>query len=645
MSDSSRDAKSVGVWIVAAAAVVGLLVLLLGGSPAAAQPMTPEALAALLAERAPRSADERVHAAETLLYEDLRQRSRRFAGALLDVGWRVSNGLSPRRALSSVGKLVKSARELMDGERAQERALLVLASAHSRGETNDRLDLLYADLLERERERRGDDLLELAEEALEDGHLHLARARAKRAHEIAPSEETTALLARLGAAADAKRRAKAASVRDWEVSLGMAMLLGDYDRALALDAEERDGSLAQGVARYLRGDARAGLDTFERLAEHDDQVGRTAHEWLDSPELNDSAAFERAERSYYFERTLGWIGGATLAGSGLDLSRSGYKAWQQTITPTNLAITTPLRLYRGWAPDQSALREAARGYLTVEPDGEHAEDARAWLAQLGPAPDVMEPGWDDGIFVLPRARTAYTGLTPRPVLVAREVVLSDDVRAGRAARAALGEAPALRLLLHRGPETPQLLPADEAGRLLERVARALEQRDATPHGHSSETVIDEIRRLASALDGGTRVRAEPWWPAGMSLRASLASTALTGEAADLGALAFERGEEGMSMHRGFGRSAYDCPDATVCVAAVRLFSGTIYGEFETADFQIGASTSFAGASIAVRLGQDGPGASLVLPIASWLHVQRWVPLEARVAVSLDGISFSPNSGY
>lgn len=639
------DAKRVGVWIVAAAAIAGLLVLLLGGSTAAAETMTPEALAELLAERAPASADERLDAAESLLRDDFRLRSRRFAGALLDTGWRVSNGLSPRRALSSVRKLYRSVGDLLDSEKAQLRALLVLESARSRGATNERLDLLYADLRERERERRAEDLRELAEDALDDGHLHLARVRAQRAHELEPCEESRALLDLLAVAEEPAHDVQPVSVQAWEVSLGMAMLLGRYDRALALDAEERDGTLAQGVAHYLSGDASSGLDTLEKLAERDDEAGLAAQGWLATPRLNARIPFESAERDYYFERALGWIGGATLASAGLDVSRTGYRAWKEAITPANLAINTPLRLYRGWTPDQDTLRSAARDYLTAEPEGEHAEEAREWLADLGPARDAMEPGWDDGIFVLPRARTPYASLTPRPALLAREVVLGDEVRAGDTVLAALGQAPALRLVLHRGETTPQVLPDAEARQLLARVAHALEERDAAPLGHSSETVLDEIRRLSSAIGGETRVRAEPWWPASLSLTASLANTALTGDAADLGALALERHDESMSMHRGFGVSDYDCPEATVCVAPVSLFSGSVYGEIEASDFQLGASTSLAGASLALGFGQDGPGASLVLPIARWLHVQRWVPLEARVDVSLYGVSLTPRSGY
>ena len=41
------------------------------------------------------------------------------------------------------------------------------------------------------------------------------------------------------------------------------------------------------------------------------------------------------------------------------------------------------------------------------------------------------------------------------------------------------------------------------------------------------------------------------------------------------------------------------------------------------------------------MGTSGPHASLVLPIARWLGIARFLPVEAHVDVGLDGISAGP----
>ena len=38
---------------------------------------------------------------------------------------------------------------------------------------------------------------------------------------------------------------------------------------------------------------------------------------------------------------------------------------------------------------------------------------------------------------------------------------------------------------------------------------------------------------------------------------------------------------------------------------------------------------------------SGPRASLVIPVARWLGISRFFPVEARLAIGLDGISAVP----
>jgi hypothetical protein len=104
-----------------------------------------------------------------------------------------------------------------------------------------------------------------------------------------------------------------------------------------------------------------------------------------------------------------------------------------------------------------------------------------------------------------------------------------------------------------------------------------------------------------------------------------------------------RDERRLAVDRGFGRAQFDCPADTLCVDRERLLSGSLFGRFEAdGEMVLGARTSFSGASLAVEFSRTGPQASLVLPIADWLHIARWIPLQAHLAVSLGGISIDPS---
>ena len=56
---------------------------------------------------------------------------------------------------------------------------------------------------------------------------------------------------------------------------------------------------------------------------------------------------------------------------------------------------------------------------------------------------------------------------------------------------------------------------------------------------------------------------------------------------------------------------------------------------------MGARTSFHRASLALEVGRDGPRASLVLTLGRWLRVDSVLPVEARFAISLDGVAIGP----
>jgi hypothetical protein len=207
----------------------------------------------------------------------------------------------------------------------------------------------------------------------------------------------------------------------------------------------------------------------------------------------------------------------------------------------------------------------------------------------------------------------------------------------------IGGAAALRLRVHLGAGShPSALAADEARALLGRLARGIEDERLKPHQRSREGLLAALRRLEDSISSGRQLVAEPWSPSGTSLASSLALVALEGDAKEFGALQLERGKDDLSLARGFGRLSYDCPAGTDCIDGARRFSGSVYGDLALdADFRVGARTSIVGASLAVELSASGPVASFSLPLGDWLGVDRWIPLEANLSVSLDGVSFSP----
>ena len=59
------------------------------------------------------------------------------------------------------------------------------------------------------------------------------------------------------------------------------------------------------------------------------------------------------------------------------------------------------------------------------------------------------------------------------------------------------------------------------------------------------------------------------------------------------------------------------------------------------DVGVGARAGFENAQLSFEVGLSGPRASLVIPFARWLGIGRFFPVDARLAVGLDGISAGP----
>jgi hypothetical protein len=624
-----------------AAAVAGLLVLVVQSSALAAQPISASELADILSERSPLTADERLEAAQEVLRDERSRRVRDVTGAALNAGWSVWQGGSPRRVAKSAVRLANRMWKFRSRSRAEDEALELLETAVMSGDLNPDLHELYAELRHREQRERRDAQIEDAERALRSGALGLARIRARRTLELDPSSERAAeLLAELDMPTPRGAPAVPGEIQEWEARLSAALLAGDFERALANEPRAADAQLAQAVARYLRGDQAEALLALDELKERDDAVGAVALRWYERRDLNAELAFSRAQRAYRTKRTLGVLGGEELATQGFGLSRDSVDSWRDSAELTNVALSIPLRIARRWHPDRSELRGAARQYLDDLPEGDKADAAADWLLALGMT-DAPEVGWDDGRFVLPRAQTPYRALAPRALVVTRAVLDSEALGDADWARELLSAAPALRLVAERGAQNSGLAP-ERARAVLADLALALEQRSVQAHEGSRDEALGAIRRLDAAVREGAALVAQGWFPEGTSLRDSLEDTVLDGHARDA-TLRYKRKDESILVGTGFGRARFRCPDDAVCVDRESLFRGALYGNLDLgADFKIGARTGFARASLALEVGRYGPQASIVLPVGHWLHVDGWIPVEARFSFGLEGISFKPS---
>ncbi len=637
-----NDAGRVGVWVVAVAAAAGLLVLLLQSDAHAGQPTAAE-LAAVLAERAPLSGEERLDAADAVLRSEQRRRMRSLTSTLLATGWKLAQGASPSKAAKNAVKVARQVVRLRERSAAEDQALDLLESAIATDMATPLLLERHAKLLERERGERLERRIQGAESAFEAGELRLAGLRAKRWLALDPDSVRAAELLELSARrGEPEPEQHAPPVRDWEAGLALALLAEKYERAAEFERDEPDARLARAVAEHLSGEHERARARLERLGAENGSVGKLARRWSDSPEERIESEFERARRRYGTRRALGWLGGERLSASGFELSRDSARAWRKSLSVSNLT-STPLRLYRRWEVEDPGMTEAAQGYLRLAPEGRHAAEAAAWLARVGAPIDPRHRAWDDGRFVLPRARTAYRSLAPEPLLLTRAVLESETISHGAALQAALGDAPALRLVPRSLAPDALPLAARHARALLADLSHALQQQSVDPHGASRRELLLGVRRMELALDAGLEVVAEPWSPRGVAALGSIQQLLLTDGAEVPGSVQLAREDGRLALDRGFGRAQFDCPSDTLCIDRERMLSGSLFGRVETdGEVMLGARTSFSRASLAIEFSRSGPQASLVIPIGYWLQIDRWVPLQAHLAVSLGGISVDPS---
>ena len=644
MFNREHDAARVGFWALVVAVVTGLVVLLVHGVAESAERLSTAELAEVFAERTPVSAAENLEAAREILAQDRNRRAFRLGATLLDGGFRLWSGATPSRVASAAARMARGVAGLRAGAEARNQAMQLLEAAVVSGTEDAQLEALYQKMRARERGELLGQRLDAAERALARGDFLLARVLIERALEAEPTSVRAAAL-------DEQLRAlnrvtlelppPAQSVMEgWEAPLALALLTENYDRAATFEADDRDAALARAVARYLNGGAGEALLTFESLADWPDAAGSLAQDWVASPRLNVAMALEHAERRYRNELWLGRLGGEELSSAGLPLSVSGVKRWSHALQPTNLLLGAPVRTWRGWSGDDSELREASVRYLDTLPEGAKSDAAASRLRDLDAARSRRDAAWDDARFRLPPARTAFVGLTPLPVLLSRAVVLSEEVGDVTVASRILGSAPVLRMSTQ--PEAGEALPAKEALDLLTDLARAVENDSLRAHQTTRSQVLDALHRLDRVVRNGAVLFVEAWAEEGGE-GAQILDGLASARQARYGDIDLQSGRDELQGERAFGRAAFACPAGSACIDRDRLLNGAVYSTLELdSDFHIGARTGFNRASIAFEIGRSGPEAKLVLPIGEWLHIDDWMPVDARFSIGVDGLGFRPD---
>jgi len=158
---------------------------------------------------------------------------------------------------------------------------------------------------------------------------------------------------------------------------------------------------------------------------------------------------------------------------------------------------------------------------------------------------------------------------------------------------------------------------------------------------AAERALDHLRRLESEVRAGRRLIVDTAPVEAPSLVSRLTETVFEGTSERAGALSFSRGEEEFYALRDFGGSHVHCPENTVCLDRAPLLAGTFYGKVDLEELNIGVQTSFRRAHFALGVNDGLPNASLVLPIAYWLGLSDYVPLEAQVQIGVDAITYGP----
>lgn len=654
------------------ALAITVLVLALGSRASAGELEVGEEAASLLLAPELRSDQARASEASELLVAERRRKFADLSSEIVDLGIHASLQVSPLKLLRSVGRVGRGLRDWDDRSLVEDEALVLLGPGARSGDLDAASLALYARLERRESEARVAELLSEAERAFGAGDLRRTRRTVDRALELEPgSTRADRLLdeideqewrATLDEQAEPEQDTSEFSIAAWEVQLGTALLLDDLARAQELGPiDSSDAALARAAARHLGGDRARAIDELRRVARGRDRAATLASEWLADPSMDPDAAFETELGLYRTRRALGWVGGEELATTavpsatdalaltrdGFEAWRESYRAWRAVLTPVNLMIDAPARAWRSWQPEGRALGSAAQRYLELAPDGERASEAAWWIESLS-AQERSRPraaAFQDGVLVLPHSKTAWTRLSATRVVVARAALegaapeLLDELS---------GDAAAFLISLDtesgRPVEAGSRLSTARSLALLAGLASGIESATLAARGESSSGVLGHLRRMDARVRAGRSLVARAWRGEQTSGADAFQAALVDGQRTrTLGAVELERREENLVAERALGAESLSCPPETPCIEPRRDYDPMFYANGDAdGELGVGARASLDHARVAIEVGTFGPRASLVIPFARWLGISRYFPVEARLAVGLDGISAVPH---
>jgi hypothetical protein len=437
----------------------------------------------------------------------------------------------------------------------------------------------------------------------------------------------------------------ASAVSPDELQATVHLLLGRYAAVAELDASTDDARLLREVARYLDGNTARALANLRAFSRREGLLGEGARAWLGDPSIIDPDGDLRgARRRHRLDRALLWIGGASLRARGADLSLDGLRAWRQALTPLNLALGLPARALRGVEPATDSVRRAAARYLELRPEGPLAEESRDWMsrAELSRAMRRRGAAWDDGRLVLPAARTPYARILGRPLLVTRAAL-------DRAGVPALSErvANADALVLVTGPRAVagegDPLERESALALIQELARGLDSGALRPFGKNRRAALETVRRMDGGIrSGATRAWVRPWSKPTTETRRALRALLSDGNEQRVASFDIERGSKDVEASRTlFGRDVA-CPSRSVCLDRDRAWTSTASAELGSdGGVRLATRATFHDMVVSVEIKELVPRATVSVPIARWLRIDRWLPFGARLGIGLEGVSVAP----
>ncbi len=656
MSSERDEVIRVGVRLVVVGVAAGLLVLALSGTALSQELLgSGGPVAGMLASYEPLPPAARIEEAEQLLRDERRERVARASSAALDLVWSAATSGSPRRLLSSGKRLASEVADWNDRSIAEDRALTLIEGDVVMGTAGERGRELYEQLRSREDDERVSRWLREAEAALAEGRFGSVRRRLDWAAVLRPEEEELEpLRLALSEVLDVPDwRAEPLSlerIEDWEVDLTAALLTDQYGKVLAFESERADADLAQAAALHLAGELDAAVTLLERLEKRGGRPADLARTWLADGRFNPEARLVSSERRFRMRRALGVLGGGRLEHHGLSLSRDGYKAWQDALSPLNLAVSLPARLLAGRRPDAIELRAAAKSYLNRIPFGPRADAARAWLDESGGAAAALRNtrAFDDGRLVLPSSETPFQRLNPLRLAVTPGALKA--ISRDRLARLGIrmdSDTPVVLISVSGVVSSDAItLTRDTALRLAAGLADGLENGTLAAVESDRVTLLEGLRRLDAGLRRGAVLVVEPWVLDSEGASSELSRALVDGGSpAQLRQLSVARSSSSVRVERELLARAPECPEATLCVDRARAYQGRLYARLDDdGEMRLGLGGRLARARLTIELGRFGPHASIVLPLGHMLGVGRWLPATLRLRLGVDGLAASPRLG-